>query len=136
MFNPFVKLADEPQVTITIIVDGKEQQALGFLYRCEGTTQYGMPCRLVWDRAHLAKACGDQRHQSEYTQAYGNGTGWVRKAVRRDGTVSAAVTPVVKEVPVLAFEDLKAQALKLGYRLSKIPVAKTPEFEVDEDLPF
>jgi len=145
MFNPFKKLDDEPQVPITINVDGQEQQAMGFLYRCEGQTQYGMPCRLVWDRAHLAKSCADHNHRNQYTQTYkkqdGTESKFLRQAKRRDGPrPSGTPAPVQAEpapapVPVLSLADLRQQALALGFRLSRIPQAKPVLKSVITELP-
>lgn len=139
MFNPFVKLSDE-QVMITIVEDGAEKQVPGFLYRCDGVTQMGI-CRLVWDRAYLAKSCGDRGHKQSF-QA-GN---YTRSAVRRDGKLAATAAVVAQpaaSVPT-QLELVKAQALALGFRLSKIPQSKinNPEFEIkdpeegDSELPF
>ena len=141
MFNRFTKLSET--VEITIVQDGQESKVQGFLYRCDGQTQYGMPCRLVWDRAWLAKQCADRNHRNQFVQDYtkqdGSSQKFLRQAVRRDGPRPQAVAPVQAApapapVPVLSLADLRSQALALGFRLSRIPVAKAPEPVIEQKL--
>ena len=150
MFNRFTPL--DETVLITIVVDGQEQQVPGKLYRCEGTTSMGI-CRLVWDRARLAKECADHDHRQSWVHEYVSRDGTVqrftRSAVRRDGRVAtttqsvapAPVTVAAQAVALSPEDQLRQLADSLGFRVSRKPVKapKADEFVILEDsgeLPF
>ena len=150
MFNRFTPL--DETVLITIVVDGQEQQVPGKLYRCEGTTSMGI-CRLVWDRARLAKECADHDHRQSWVHEYVSRDGTVqrftRSAVRRDGRVPsvpsvaapAPVTVAAQAVALSPEDQLRQLADSLGFRVSRKPAPKpkADEFVILEDsgeLPF
>ena len=147
MFNPFTKL--DEQVSITVVSDGIESLVPGYLYRCDGLSSMGT-CRLVWDRAYLAKECADHGHRQSWIKEYRSQDGTVAKytraAVRRDTKAPAPATqPVPQAVAAMATalspeDQLRALADSLGFRVSRKPVSKTPEFEIKDlegsELPF
>jgi hypothetical protein len=143
VFIPFTKLADEPQVSITIVEDGIERTVLGFTYRCDGITAHGMPCRLVWDRAWLAKECVAHGHKSSWTtQQYGkDGAVYQRTALRRWGSdtpvapaapVAVAAQATAVSLPIDPEAQLRALAAAMGFRVSRIPKAKAPASKPSE----
>jgi len=114
------------------------------LWRCDGriaTTD--QRCNLIWAGRSLAIACAEHGHRNQYRVFYGTGdseVSYVRKAERRDGarpsalgsvSVPAAPAPEPVADPV---ETLKALALSLGFRLSRIPVKQTTVTPVGLDL--
>lgn len=132
MFNLFRRLDGEPQVEITIVENGIEKQVPGWLYRCEGDSPMGT-CNLVWDRAYLAKTCGDRGHKQSFMA--GN---FKREARRRDGKQASvpAPAPAPAAPAPTPLEAAMALVKASGFRISKAPKAKEiPEFEIKDEFP-
>jgi hypothetical protein len=128
--------------------DGKTRQA----YKCN-------ECSLVWGSGALAIDCAVRNHRNRYPVEYTREhlidgkvalveLTYVRQALRQDGPIpqKPSVKPVSEargdagssvQTPVntpqeLDLQALKALALTLGYRLSRVPVAKA-KAPVDEE---
>ena len=137
-FNPVTKLTDT-HLSSMISAEGIETPITTGLYRCEGQLALNdQPCRLVWTRWEQAKDCASRGHRNQYRQTYsfkdGTTKQFIRQAVRRDGprpvtqtvTVQAPSPEPAQPAQAQSLESVKAMALALGYRLSKIPAVKAP----------
>ena len=109
--------------------DGKERSAA----KC-------VACSLVWGSISLAIDCAMRNHRNRYYVDYYpdhviNGVTYtveakyLRQAIRRDGPKPVPSSPVLEPVAQAArpaapasLEDVRAMAMALGYRLSRIPV--------------
>jgi len=119
-----------------------EDLELEATYRCEA-------CKLVWSRYGQAQQCAARAHRNQFMDTYYSQVtiegrthiverNYPRQALRRDGpkppvnpSSAQALAPVSRPAapassPALTLADLKAQALSMGYRLSRIPQA-TPK---------
>lgn len=142
VWNPARKLAET--ITVTRMRDGIEVSLDVNPWRCEGRVLASdQKCMLVWEHPSYAIDCAARGHRNRFTQDYqfrdGTETSFVRQAIRRDGarpTVLDAPKPVTPTASVVEVQDplveLRAAALALGFRLSKIPTPKAPEVPEDE----
>lgn len=133
-FNPVTKL--DETVTTTIIKDGNAVQVQANVYRCMGIREDGQgACRLCWTTFDMAKFCAMRGHKESWVQMYGD-TGFKRVALRRDPVPQARVQaqvqapapsgPSAPPSPPQATEaEVRAMALALGFRLSRIPQKPT-----------
>jgi len=114
------------------------------LWRCDGRLALtDQRCNLIWAGRSLAIACAEHGHRNQYRVFYGTGdseVSYVRKAERRDGArpsaLGSAPAPAVSAPEPVSdpVETLKALALSLGFRLSRIPVKQTTVTPVGLDL--
>lgn len=136
-FNPVTTL--DESVTTTIRRDGKDVQVQARVRRCMGIVPGQGACRRCWVTFEQAKYCAMRGHKDEFIEMYGT-SGFKRSAIRRDAAPSAqapapapsAATPPpsppqVVPVPEPDLESIRAMALVLGYRLSRIPAKPVSE---------
>jgi len=143
-WNPARKLSET--ISVTRMRDGVEVSLDVNPWRCEGRVLASdQKCMLVWEHPSYAIDCAARGHRNRFTQDYqfqdGTETSYVRVALRRDGVrptvldAPKASAPKAPEVTVDPVAEVRAAALALGFRLSKIPTAKVVEVpEGYEDL--
>lgn len=145
-WNPTVKLQE--LVTVTRMRDGVEVTLEVNPWKCIGRVLASdQKCNLVWEHPSYAIDCAARGHRNRFTQDYqyqdGSEQSFIRTAIRRDGarptvldTPKAPAPEVVPEPVKDPVAELRAAALALGFRLSKVPAPKVVEVSEDyEDLP-